>query len=292
MEELKDQLAELQDLLLDAPEAKRNQLKQQVRDVKQALKQAVRSFKTDEIASECSSVVGDRLDIDKMKRELVKLGEAQMAAEGKSDRKRLKSKVKELKKSLAVAVSAYKGEKIDLASHGNTTTSDFAATEESTIEKIRTELSQLQEFLMVAPESEREQLMAQIKNAKKSLQSAVVNFKAGSSETSSVAVQPTPIKLGSRDAGALVIPVREENESLKQSLLESERAVTMLTDDLHRQKVLGFPHLNKNPFPMSLALFSRVRSYNLLSIPSACSLSLSLIPLPLPSPPLALVLLP
>ena len=77
---LKTKLGELQELLLDAPEGKRKVLKKQVRDVKMALKIAVRAYKNDDgVVSECSSVT-DRFDIDKMKRDLAHLGEAQMAA--------------------------------------------------------------------------------------------------------------------------------------------------------------------------------------------------------------------
>jgi len=188
VDSLKKQLGDLQTLLLDASDPTRKRLKIHVRDVKMALKRAVRAFKNnDGIVSECSSVETGivRLDIEKMKTDLALLqelymdgtveapggGAAQMAATGPAQRKALKSKVNDLKKALKVAVASYKAfEGSGSATELSETRSASSAHEDGNIKNIKAELVQLQEFLMGAPRQEREGLLSQVRGARRSLQ--------------------------------------------------------------------------------------------------------------------------
>lgn len=255
---LKTKLGELQELLLDAPEGKRKVLKKQVRDVKMALKIAVRAYKNDDgVVSECSSVT-DRFDIDKMKRDLAHLGEAQMAAASSEERKELKAKVRTLKKALSVAVSQFKG---GTSETGSVTSAQSA--EEQHIDKIKAELptltltptltrngmqvelALLQEFLMSAPPKQRQELMAQIRGVKKTLQIAVANFKEPGSEepvatTSGATTYVGAMGSPARPDGALVAVLREEKAALEGRVvaeaMRHEEEVARLTQDLHAQK--------------------------------------------------------
>lgn len=117
IDKMKGELAQLQEFLMDASgdETERKQLKSRIREVKRSLKNAVKSYKLmlDENASVSSYRTNEtdksivEMDIDKMKGELAKMQEFLMEADV-SDRKQLKGKIKDLKRSLKTAVSSYK----------------------------------------------------------------------------------------------------------------------------------------------------------------------------------------
>ena len=101
--------------------------------------------------------------------------------------------------------------------------------EELNIEKIKRELGALQDYLMSAPEDQKKMLMSQIKGVKKSLQSAVTNFK-------------NPMADIDRESGtdeALVAQLRAVSDKQKHDMLKQnqqhEMEISKLTSDLHDQ---------------------------------------------------------
>ncbi len=96
---MKQQLAQLQEALMDAPESERKAVQKKVKELQRALKAAVRQFRSaDETSSAASSEFSqDLVDIEKMKKELARLQEMQMDA-SEADKKALSQQIRNVKK--------------------------------------------------------------------------------------------------------------------------------------------------------------------------------------------------
>jgi len=200
IEGIKEELERMQASLMDADEGQKKGIKKQVTELKRALRRANSSLRNskDETGS-----VGSRgsmgslmslgeFDIEKMKADLEQLQETLLDAP-ESERKAAKQKIRDVKKNLKLAMTSYKRMMNDETSSVNSFTSDRSL-EEMDIERMKSQLAQLQEFLMDAPDNDKKIIKMQVKELKKALKAAVSSYKSMDDQSSvhSEAVPQSP----------------------------------------------------------------------------------------------------